>query len=136
MKSSAQRALTAGMIALATACQSLPQAAPTDMERTQIRGLVIQNRSYAALSEVMLLVLPTREFVSCGNIPIRGQCATTFPVREYQGNEIEIRWREGGGEWFSDRFRVERRAGLDYSMPVRVRVVVSPAGTAVTELVQ
>ena len=50
MKPSAQRALTAGMIALATACQSLPQAAPTDMERTQIRGLVIQNRSYAGAS--------------------------------------------------------------------------------------
>jgi hypothetical protein len=130
------RTVTAGVLALAAACQALPETAATPAERVEIRGLVIQNRSYAALSEVILLVLPTREFISCGNIPIRGQCATTFPLREYQGNEIEIRWREGSREWSTGTFTVERRAGLDYSMPALVRVVITPAGTAATELIQ
>ncbi len=102
----------------------------------EISGLLIRNRSYATLSEVTLQVVQTGEFISCGQIAMRSHCATTFPQRRYQGNDIEIRWREGGREWSTGHFKVESQAGIDPRRPARVRVTITPAGTADTELVQ
>lgn len=133
------RAPMAALLALVLAqgCASVPGEPVRDSgESVEIRGLVIQNRAYATLTEVILLVVPTREFVSCGNIPMRGQCSTTFPLREYRGNQIEISWKEGGREWTTGEFRIERQTERDQSRPVLVRVIISPAGKAVTDLVE
>lgn len=102
----------------------------------EISGLLIQNQTYGMLAEVILLVVQTGEFISCGNISMGGRCATTFPQRRYQGNDIEIRWKEGGREWSSGKFVVESHAGIDESRPALVRVIVTPSGQAETELVQ
>ena len=101
-----------------------------------IRGLRIENRSFALVTEVTLLVTKTGEFISCGNIPMRGRCSTTFPLRQYQGNHIEIKWKQGGTQWSTGEFVVDPPAHIDPSRPAVLRVIITTDGLAATELVQ
>ena len=121
------------VLLLLAACAS-PQS--FDGEALEIRGLVIKNQSFSLITEVVLLVVQSREFISCGNIPFRGQCSTTFPLRQYQGNDIEIRWRQDGQEWSTGEFVVEAAENINPAYPALVRVIITPSGNAVTELVQ
>jgi hypothetical protein len=102
----------------------------------EIRGLRILNRSFGTVTEVQLLVTRTGEFISCGNIAMRGQCSTTFPLRQYQGNQIEIRWKQGSSEWSTGEFVVEANERIDPSRPAIVQVILNSQGLAPTELVQ
>ena len=102
----------------------------------EIRGLRIQNQSFSLVTEVMLLVTKTGEFISCGNIPMRGECSTTFPLRQYQGNRIEIKWKQGGSEWSTGEFVVEASDQINRSRPAMVRVIITAQGLAPTRLVQ
>ena len=137
MIESTRTTLAAMLLMLVYGCVASPPGLPGEGEAgIEIRGLLIQNRSYGMLSEVILLVVQTGEFISCGNIPMRGECSTTFPLRQYQGNDVEIRWKEGGREWSTGEFVVDPGAETDPAYPALVRVIITPAGTAVTELVQ
>ena len=121
----------------AAACNAVPDPAlESSLPGIEIRGLKIQNRSFSMVTEVVLLVTRTREFISCGNIPMRGECSTTFPLRQYQGNDIEIQWKQGGEEWSTGEFVVELTDQIDPYRPAMVRVTITAAGLAVTELVQ
>jgi hypothetical protein len=102
----------------------------------EIRGLRIQNQSFSMVTEVMLLVTRTGEFISCGNIPMRGECSTTFPLRQYEGNQIEIKWKQGGSEWSTGEFVVKASDRIDPTRPAIVRVLITAQGLAPTELVQ
>jgi hypothetical protein len=119
------------------ACASVPGAInETPLPGIEIRGLSIQNRSFSTVTEVMLLVSKTGEFISCGNIPMRGECATVFPLRQYQGNHVEIKWKQGGTEWSTGEFVVELSDRIDPYKPAMVRVTITAEGLAATELVQ
>jgi hypothetical protein len=118
----------------------MPQSASTGgadgVAGIEIRGLRIQNQSFSMVTEVMLLVTRTGEFISCGNIPMRGECSTTFPLRQYEGNHIEIKWKQGGSEWSTGEFTVETSNRIDPTRPAIVRVIITNQGLAPTELVQ
>ena len=119
------------------ACRIVTDQAPrSETPGIDIRGLRIENRSFSLVTEVMLLVTKTGEFISCGNIPMRGLCSTTFPLRQYQGNHIEIKWKQGGTQWSTGEFVVDPPAHIDPFIPVVVRVIITTEGLAVTELVQ
>ena len=102
----------------------------------EIRGLRIMNRSFGMVTQVELLVTKTGEFISCGNIPMRGVCSTTFPLRQYEGNQIEIRWKQGASEWSTGEFVVESNQLLDPMRPAQVEVIINAQGLAPTQLVQ
>ena len=125
--------LITGLEACRSATYRVTQPAARGID---IRGLSIENRSFALVREVSLLVTKTGEFISCGNIPMRGQCSTTFPLRQYQGNHIEIKWKQGGTQWSTGEFVVDPPAHIDLSRPAVVRVIITTEGLAATELVQ
>ncbi len=102
----------------------------------RLESLVIRNVSYSQVSEVTLRVPATGEFVSCANIPIHGHCRAGFPQRSYQGHEIEISWQQDGRRESTGAFEIEGADRLDPRQPASVRVLITPAGTAVTEFVQ
>jgi len=88
------------------------------------------------VTEVMLLVTKTGEFISCGNIAMHGECSTTFPLRQYQGNRIEIRWKQGGLDWSTGEFVVDYSDGIDAGRPALVNVTITAEGLAPAKLVQ
>ncbi len=119
------------------ACRTVTdQASRSDGPGIDIYGLRIENRSFSLVTEVMLLVTKTGEFISCGNIPMRGLCSTTFPLRRYQGNRIEIKWKQAGTQWSTGEFVVDPPAHIDPLKPAMVRVIITTEGLAATELVQ
>ena len=61
-----------------------------------IGGLVFENRSTGDLTDVRLVVIETRSHVACGYIPPGQQCVTTFPLRRYQGNSVQVLWSRAG----------------------------------------
>jgi hypothetical protein len=133
----AQKILWPAVLCGALGCSTAQQEPGESGTRgIEVRGLRILNRSFSVVTEVRLLVSETLEFVSCGNIPIHGECATTFPLRQYQGNRIEIRWKQGGADWSTGEFVVEHSQGIDPGRPAMVRVTITTAGLAATELVQ
>jgi hypothetical protein len=118
-------------------CQAIAEKGPQeDIPTIEIGGLTIQNHSFGMVSEVMLLVIKTDEFISCGNIAFRGVCSTRFPLRQYQGNKIEIKWKQGGSEWSTGEFVVEASDKIDLSRPAYVRVQIISQGLAPTDLIQ
>ena len=112
------------------------QASGPAAQGIDISGLRIENRSFSPVTEVTLLVTQTGEFISCGNIPMRGLCSTTFPLRQYQDNHIEIKWKQGGTKWSTGEFVVDPPAHIDPFKPAVVRVIITTEGLAATELVQ
>ena len=102
----------------------------------EIRGLSIRNQSFSAVTEVILLVIETGEFISCGNIGMRSECATTFPLRQYQGNKIEIKWKQGGSEWSTGEFVIEASSEIAVNKPTIVSVIITAQGLAPTKLIQ
>ena len=120
-----------------TSCQSVGvPVRNAQAQGIEIRGLRIMNQSFSMVTEVILLVSETGEFISCGNIPMHGECSSTFPLRQYEGNQIEIRWKQGGSEWSTGEFTVEANDRIDRSRPAMVRVIITSQGLAPTELVQ
>ena len=67
---------------------------------------------------------------------MRGQCATTFPLRQYEGNHLEIRWKQGGTEWSTGEFVVETSGDIDPGRPAMVQVEITAEGLPETRLVQ
>jgi len=125
------------LLAINAACSSLSPATSGETDKgIEIRGLRIQNQSFRLITQVSLLVTRAGEFISCGNIPITGECSTTFPLRQYQGNQIEIKWKQGTEEWSSGEFVVDPPDSIDPSRPAMVRVIITRQGLAITELVQ
>ena len=125
------------LLAVNVACSPLSPGNSAGFDKgIEIRGLRIQNQSFRLITQVSLLVTRTGEFISCGNIPINGECSTTFPLRQYQGNQIEIKWKQGSEEWSSGEFVVDPSDSIDQSRPAMVRVIITTQGLAITELVQ
>ena len=125
------------LLAVNAACSPISPGISEDVPKgIEIRGLRIQNQSFRLITQVSLLVTRTGEFIGCGNIPTRGECSTTFPLREYQGNHIEIKWMHGSEEWSSGEFVVDPPDSIDLSRPAIVTVIITAQGLAITELVQ
>ena len=93
-----QIALLLVALAATSACSQSPGVArsPAKSPGAAIGGLVIDNRSRDTLVDVRVVVIKTRQYVACGYIPPMGSCSTTFPLRRYQGNDIQVLWKRGG----------------------------------------
>lgn len=114
-------------------------AAVTPVENTpsiQISGMVLQNQTQMYVSAVRLLVPATGNFVSCGNIPPKSMCSTTFPEAAYTGNPVEITWSQGGEIHSTGQFIVQLPTDLDKKRPAMVHIVISGPGLAGAMIVQ
>lgn len=112
-----------------TAC-----AVPLKKESLTVEGLVFKNRSFDDLVEVRLTVEATREFIACGYIPARGECSTTFPRRDYQGNPVIVSWQQGSREYAS-RERPEPPSHPVAGKPLSAVIVIRADGEVDAQLV-
>ncbi len=101
-----------------------------------ISGLVFANQTSMNVSAVRLLVPATGGFVSCGNVGAGAECASTFPEREYTGNEVEVTWSQAGQIYSTGLFTIQVPEDLDHSREAYIRVVIAGPGSAGAFVVQ
>jgi hypothetical protein len=95
-----------------------------------ISELVFENQTRMTVSAVRLLVPATGGFVSCGNINAGTECSTTFPEREYTGNEVEITWSQAGQIYSTGLFTILLPDDIETDKHAYVRVVLAGPGSA------
>ena len=126
--------------ALATALAAavlLPACAmaPPPTAAIEVNGLEFENRSRSTVSSVTLMVAATGAFVSCGNIPPAGRCATRFPERVLSGNPVELSWRQSGQDWSTGAMGLDISQEVQAAGVAQVRVVIMAPGSAGVVLV-
>lgn len=100
------------------------------MPNLLISGLVFDNKSSMTITAVRLLVPATGGFVSCGNVNAGTECSSTFPEREYTGNEVEVTWSQAGQIYSTGLFTIFLPDDLDPDKQAYVRVVIAGPGSA------
>lgn len=106
---------------------------PTGIE---IEGVVIRNELAFPVTDVQLLVPSTGNFVSCGNIMGRSQCATKFPNRDYYAYEVVISWKEHGQPQTTKPFVIKTPDHLVRDRAALLEVIIFNRGQAGAKLVQ
>jgi hypothetical protein len=102
----------------------------------EIEGLRIRNDLLFSVTDVMILVPVSGDYVGCGIILPRSECSTTFPVRDYRGSAVVISWKEYGEAHKTDEFVVDVPDGIDPELPAMVEVIIYTQGLAGARLVQ
>jgi hypothetical protein len=120
---------------LAPACSNIPRDIP-EATGVVIEGAVIRNELTFPVTDVQLLVPASGNFVGCGNIMARSQCATTFPKRDYHANEVVISWKERGQPHSTGEFVIRIPEEFDFNRPARLEVIIFNEGQAGAKLVQ
>ena len=95
----------------------------------QIEGLKFVNETGIPVKRVKLQVVKTFEAASCSYISPGTDFSTQFPLKNYQGNEIKVTWKDRGG---SHDFGPTVIALPDPvpAEPVMAVIVLKPAGRA------
>ncbi|UCH52435.1 MAG: hypothetical protein JSW09_07355 [Pseudomonadota bacterium] len=107
-----------------SACAGGPSRAPI-----WIDGLRFLNYGSAAVTEVTLRVEATHELVACGYIPVRGECSTMFPLREYHGNAVRLIWAQGDRRFESEPFVVPPPAAANPGQSLTAIITLRDNGT-------
>jgi hypothetical protein len=102
----------------------------------EIEGVEIRNELLSVVTDVQILVPQTGDFVGCGTILPNSSCSTTFPLRNYQGNAVNVSWKEQGRMHTTDDFVIKIPAALDTTKPARILVLIFAIGQAGAKLVQ
>lgn len=112
-----------GLMLLMAGCISAPM---------QIAGLKFVNETGLPVSDVELRVMKTFEVASCSYILAGSEFSTQFPLLDYRGNEIEVRWKDRSGEY---RFGPKRISAPDPipARPVTAVILLRSDGRASAE---
>lgn len=122
--------LAMGLLSVMLSACGINAERPATGEQLVIGGLTFQNQSRSMITGMQLLVAETGEFVSCGNIPPGGRCASTFPGRVYSGSPVEVSWNQGGQAWSTGSLRPSVSEEVARAGAAEVRVVVVAPGSA------
>lgn len=90
----------------------------------QIKGLLFKNFTDGALKNISLKVAANHKFISCGYIAIRGECSTTFPIKEYQGNSISLSWDQDNQQHHYDNLYVDQTSIVNFIDPAQVVITI------------
>ena len=103
-------------------------AVPEKSEDMSIKRLVFLNQSAMPLNDVRIYVQSTHEFVTCGYILPKSECSMGFPLREYQGNRFQVKWRDNNQQRTMNNIAMEIPGDLDNDLPVRAVIVFGENG--------
>jgi len=108
---------------------------PDDFTILQIAGVEIYNGLSYSIQDVTIKIPDSGDFVSCGEVLPASSCATSFPLREYMGNKVQVSWKENGQEFSTAEFRLTPPATAIAGQEAYIRVEVFAAGQAGAKLV-
>jgi hypothetical protein len=106
-----------------------------DFTMLQIAGVEIHNGLAYAIQDVIIKVPASGDFVSCGAVLPESSCATSFPLRDYRGNKVQVIWKEHGQEFSTAEFRLTPPASSKPGQEAYIRVEVFAEGQAGAKLV-
>jgi hypothetical protein len=66
-----------------------------------INGLIFKNSGQSDILNVRLTVQQIHRFIACDNIVAGGVCATEFPTRQYNAEELTIAWTTDRGGFYT-----------------------------------
>lgn len=115
-----------------TAVKSLSPSGPA----IEVHRVVIRNLLSYPIKDVQILAPATGNFVSCGNIVQKSQCSTTFPVRNYSENPVQISWTEWDAPRSMPPVPLKAPDGFDFDRPATIEVSVYSPGQAAAKLIQ
>ena len=101
----------------------------------QIAGVEIYNGLPYSIQNVMILVPESGQFMSCGQILPDSACSTSFPLQTYQGNGVQVSWKEKGVEHSTAEFKLELPVTAINGQMAYIKVEVFDAGQAGAKLV-
>ncbi|MDX1335600.1 MAG: hypothetical protein R3312_07430 [Gammaproteobacteria bacterium] len=119
------------VLGLLQACSNIPQ-----YKGFIVDGVSFVNQTNMALHDVTVSVKETGGVVSCGFIPVAGDCAVGFPVRQYHGQAVNVSWKQGGQYWETGEFIVLPDKLENPSRPANVRVLLNPQGDFSVQVLQ
>ena len=93
-----------------------------------VDGVSFINQTNMPVHDVAVTVKQTGGVVSCGFIPVGGDCVVGFPVRQYHGQAVKVSWQQAGENWDTGEFILLPGKIENPSQPVTVRVVLNPMG--------
>ena len=129
MRNPAGMALSLFLLAL-SGCSASAQSQKRDVAALEIDGIRIVNELDIDVTNVRILVPATGDFVSCGNILAKTSCSSSFPGRAYQGNAVQISWKESGRPHSTPEFRLEPPASPGKASSTWIEVVIFLPGQA------
>jgi hypothetical protein len=123
-------------LALATACTSGPALkVQPNGPLLQIAGIEIYNGLSYTVQDVVILVPVSGDYVSCGQILPDSSCSTSFPVRDYRENAVQVSWKEQGEPHSMAPFKLEAPTTASEGQQAYIRVEVFAAGQAGAKLI-
>ena len=102
----------------------------------QIKGLLFKNFTDGALKNISLKVAANHKFISCGYIAIRGECSTTFPIKEYQGNSISLSWSQHNQQHLYDDIYIDQKSIINFIEPALVVITIYENSKPTAEFTQ
>jgi hypothetical protein len=111
------------LITLTAGCSNFPQ----------YKGFIVDevsfvNQTSMAVHDVAVTVEQTGGVVSCGYIPVSGDCTVGFPVRQYHGQPVKVSWQQAGKNWDTGEFIILPEKIKNPNQPVSVKVLLNPNG--------
>ena len=101
-------------------CASTQQQADT----LKIAGLEFRISGDLELTNVELTVANNAGFISCGQVLPGSSCSTTFPIREYSGQELTIEWRYRDQLYIREGVVLDLDESDDNNQPVNILVLL------------
>jgi len=101
-----------------------------------IDGVTIRNQLAYPVRDVQLLVPATGNFVGCGLIMARSDCATEFPGRDYFANAAVITWIERDQPQTTGEFKITNPGDLVPGKSTRLEIIIFNQGQAGAQLIQ
>ena len=83
-----------------------------------VGGVVFENRTPDALEDVRLRVVAASGFVACSYIIANTDCVTTFPLQQYQANQLTVSWSRAGRSEDSGAFVIPLPKPLPRNRPL------------------
>ncbi len=96
--------------------------------KIKVSELVFDNQTSTVVEQVTLRVVQNGSIVSCGFIASESQCATGFPLREYQANPISVRWISQGVQIEHRDIYLEQELNSGNDRPAVVKIYLLKNG--------
>ncbi|HET6564393.1 MAG TPA: hypothetical protein VFG52_03175 [Xanthomonadales bacterium] len=100
----------------------------------QIAGVEIYNGLAYSIQDVSILVPESGDYVSCGQILPDSSCSTTFEVRDYRENPVQVLWTEHGEPQSTKPFTIKAPEDALAGQDAYIRVEVFGPGQAGAKL--